>query len=306
MKTTTKIAKENVARINKALLFIEQKLEQKLVLEDVAKEASFSPFHFHRLFSVVLGETLSSYINRKRIEKAAIYLMNRRELSITEIAESIGFSSISVFSRAFKKFYGISAKEFRELSPEKYSKISKTKSKNGQIEISFEQYISSIKNALNWLQMNATTQVKNVENYSLAYMSHVGNMYHIGSTVNSLIQWGIPKGLVNESTKIIIIYHDSPKISDPNNLRLSACFVLENPIKPEGEVGNRTLNAGKCIVSRFEIRPQDFQQAWESNFVWMKENGYQRADKDPFEIYYNNPEDHPEGKCVVDLCIPIE
>lgn len=86
---------------------------------------------------------------------------------------------------------------------------------------------------------------------------------------------------------------------------MSACIVLNKPISVEGKVGIRVIKSGKCIVSHFEIAPYEFQQAWESNFVWMAENGYKKADKDPFEIYYNNYLDHPEQKFIVDLCIPI-
>ena len=105
---------------------------------------------------------------------------------------------------------------------------------------------------------------------------------------------------------MVTIYHDSPKITDPNHLRMSACMILDKPAKVEGEIGLRTLEATKCIVSRFEITPFQFQQAWESNFVWMTENGYKKADIDPFEIYHNDYIDHPEKKFIVDLCIPVQ
>lgn len=306
MPSSSKIAQENVARINKAIYYIEKNIQQKLLLEDIAKEAHFSPYHFHRLFSVVLGETPNDFITRKRIEKAASFLMHKKELSITEVSDSIGFSSLSVFSRAFKNFYGLSPQEFKELSYEKFSKICKTESKNGKVEVTFEQYISSIQKSLNWIKMNAKTEVKVIEELQLAYISHVGKMDLIGNILNRLVRWAAPKGLMaQENLRLLTIYHDSPKITDPNHLRMSACIVLNSPVKVDGEVGLRTIESCTCIVSRFEILPFEFQQAWESSFVWMNENGYKKADKDPFEIYYNNPEDHPEGKCIVDLCIPI-
>ena len=104
---------------------------------------------------------------------------------------------------------------------------------------------------------------------------------------------------------MITIYHDSPKISNPNNIGMSACMVLEKPIKVDGEIGLRTIKKGRCIVSQFEIKPFEFQEAWENSFAWMIENGYQKDNRDPFEIYYNNAENHPENKFVVDFCIPI-
>lgn len=305
--SNTKIPNTTVSRIGKAILYIEDNLEKKLLLEDIAQKAHFSPFHFHRLFSVVVGETLNNFITRKRIERAASHLMNKKNVPVTEVADRIGFTSLSSFSRAFKKFYGMSPIEFRDISPEKFSKICKTKSKNGQVTISFEQYICNINNSLNWLKMNAKTAVKIIEELQLAYISHQGKMEMVGNAYDRLVRWATPKGLMDqENLRMVTIYHDSPKISDPNNLRMSACMVLNSKTSVDGEVGIRTIEPVKCVVSRFEITPYEFQQAWESSFVWMVENGYQKADKDPFEIYYNNYLDHPERKFIVDLCIPVQ
>ncbi|WP_347174025.1 AraC family transcriptional regulator [Polaribacter uvawellassae] len=303
---TESVRKENVARINNAILYIETHLSEKLILSDIAKEAYFSPFHFHRIFSLVVGETVNNFIARLRIEKAANFLIHQKEISITEVSEIIGFTSLSSFSRAFKKFFGISPAEFKELSPDKYSKICKIESKNGQVVVTFEQYICNVNNALNWIKMNGKTTIQNVEELQLAYISHKGEMEKIGEVFNRLIQWAAPKGLMNqENLRLLTMYHDSPKITSPENIRSSIAIVLNTKTTVEGEVRLKTIQPGKCIVSRFEITPNEFQQAWESNFVWMSENGYKKGDKDPFEIYYNNAAEHPENKFIVDMCIPV-
>ena len=295
-----KIAKENIARLNTAITFIEENLSEKLTLEIVAEKAHFSPFHFHRLFKIIVDETVNNFINRKRIEKAAAYLLHQKEKNSTEIAEKVGFSNLSSFSKSFKKFYGISPNKFKEESPDKYSKISKTESKIGKVTITFEQYICNINNALNWLKMKTNPEIKKVPRLDLATISHKGKMEAIGSVYNKLVKWATPKGLINEQTRMVTIYHDSPKITDPNNLRMSACIVLNDPIELDGEVNLRILSPTKCIVSRLEITPFEFQQAWESSFAFMIENGYKKSEIDPFEIYYNNAAEHPENKFIVD------
>lgn len=305
MTFTQKTPNTTVTRICNAIIYIEENLDKKLTLEDLAKKAYFSPFHFHRLFRAVTNETLHNFINRKRIEKAASFFMHQKKITITEVSEVVGFSSLSSFSKSFKKFYGVSPNQFKKNSPEKYSKISKVESKEGQSKIIFDQYICNINNTLNWLKMNSKTEIKIIDSLELATIAHKGKIDDIGKVYNKLIQWATPKGLIHQNTKMVTIYHDSPKITDPNNLRMSACLVLNNPIKTEGEVNLRTLKSTKCIVSRFEITPFQFQQAWESSFVWMTENGYKKSTIDPFEIYYNNAAEHPENKFIVDLCIPI-
>jgi AraC family transcriptional regulator len=154
--------------------------------------------------------------------------------------------------------------------------------------------------------MNTTTTIKTIETLDLAYLSYKGRMEQIGLTFNQLVKWSTGKGLMNDKTRMATIYHDSPKITDPNNIRMSACIILEDPIKVDGEVQLRTFSPNKCIVSHMEVSPFEFQQAWEANFAFMIEKGYQKSDIAPFEIYYNNAEDHPENKFIVDLCIPIQ
>ncbi len=305
MKKQHQISNTTVTRICDAIVYVEENLDKKLTLEKVAQKAFFSPYHFHRLFRVVTNETLQNFINRKRIEKAASYLLHQKENTVTEVSELVGYSNLSSFSKSFKKFYGISPTKFKEISSNKFSKISKTESKNGQTKISLEQYICNVNNALNWLQMHTKPEVKQTPRLDLAYISHKGKIEAIGSVYNKLVKWATPKGLINEQTRMVTIYHDSPKITDPNNIRMSACIVLNDPIDLDDSVNLRILSPTKCIVSRFEIIPFQFQQAWESSLVWMSENGYQKADKDPFEIYYNNAAEHPENKFIVDFCIPI-
>jgi len=153
--------------------------------------------------------------------------------------------------------------------------------------------------------MKTNTEVKQSDKLELAYISHKGKMEAIGNVYDRLVKWATPQDLINKETRMLTIYHDSPKITDSNYLRMSACIELSHALKVDGEVNLKTLEPTKCIVSRFEITPNKFQQAWESNFKWMVQNGYKKSTIDPFEIYYNNAKEHSENKFIVDLCIPI-
>ncbi|MBP1081926.1 MULTISPECIES: AraC family transcriptional regulator [Bacillus] len=59
--------------IGKVMKYIEQNLDQKLSLEQLAKVSSYSQFHFHRIFTGLIGETPSDYVKRIRMEKAGIF-----------------------------------------------------------------------------------------------------------------------------------------------------------------------------------------------------------------------------------------
>ncbi|AZJ31160.1 transcriptional regulator, AraC family [Tenacibaculum mesophilum] len=307
MNSTKKIPNKTVIRISNAIDFIERNLDNKLVLEEIAEKAYFSPYHFHRLFKAVTKETVNDFITRKRVEKSASFLLNKKNKTVTEVSEIVGFVTLSSFSRAFKKFYGMSPAEFKKESPSKYSKICKTESKNGKIETQFEQYICNINTNLKWMQMKAKTEVKKMPTLKVAYLTHQGKMDAVENAYHKLMEWAYPKGLMQqENLRMLTVYHDSPKITDEDKIRMSVCLTLNSEVKTEGEVSVKEIPELKCIVSRLEITPSEFQQAWESSFVWMSEHGFKKADQDPYEIFYNNPNEHPEGKCIVDICIPVD
>ena len=114
-------------RINRVFEFIDENLSSDLSLNTVSKTAFFSPFHFHRVFKFITGETLNEYVTRRRIEKSALDLLHKN-ISATEIAHKYGFSDNSSYSRTFKKFYGISPTKFIKENPNKHSKIRQLKS----------------------------------------------------------------------------------------------------------------------------------------------------------------------------------
>ncbi len=299
------IPKEYIQRINQALSFIDENLDTELTLETVSRVALYSPFHFHRIFKAITNETLNAYITRKRIEKMASILIRNKEVSITVLSLQYGFNSNSSFTRAFKKFYGISPTEFRKASPSRYSQIRKKDSKNGQEIFLIEEYICNIDNHLNWIKMNANIEVKELPQLELAFITHIGD-FELHNTFDKLFKWAQTKGITNDPEfKMAMIYHDSFKVTDPGKVRMSACVVLKNPVKVDGEVGLTTIEKGKFIVARFEMGLPEFNQAWSSLFLWMNENGYKKAAQNPFEIYHNNPNEHPEKKYIVDLFIPV-
>ena len=81
-------------------------------LEDAAREAGASPFHFLRLFERVLGVTPHQYVLRVRLARAA-KLLAQEELTVTDVALEAGFADLSNFVRTFRRVAGVSPREFR-------------------------------------------------------------------------------------------------------------------------------------------------------------------------------------------------
>ncbi|WP_445457762.1 AraC family transcriptional regulator [Flavobacterium sp. HNIBRBA15423] len=296
---------EYIKRINTVFEYIDDNLDSELSLETIAKIAFYSPYHFHRIFKIITNETLNNYITRRRIEKSAALLLHKKEITISDLVTQFGFTSISTFTRAFKNYYGESPTSFRKSNSLKFSKISQIDSKNSQIETNYDTYICNIINLKKWTIMNANIEIKELSKLDLAYVTHIG-VKRLENAFNTILKWATPKNLLDDNSKIIRIFHDSFKITTPDKIRMSIGITLNQPIEVEGEIGLTQIEKGKYIVGRYEIEPNDFEKAWTGLFIWMNENGYKKADTNPFEIYHNNFINHPDKKCIVDLCIPVE
>jgi len=96
--------------------FIENNIQQPLSLDEVASEFSFSAFHFNRIFRTVTGQTLKQYILGRKLSLAMERLGGQAN-SITAVAYDLGFQSPEVFSRAFKKQFGISPHLYQKTQP---------------------------------------------------------------------------------------------------------------------------------------------------------------------------------------------
>ncbi|MBS1743575.1 MAG: AraC family transcriptional regulator [Bacteroidetes bacterium] len=295
-----------IGRLSDALTFIEENLDNDLSLETVAGIACYSPFHFHRLFKALTNETLNVYVTRKRIERSAINLANNRALTISQIAAKYGFKSDAVFSRTFRKIYGQSPTTFRKNHNNTLSKIGKTDSNNDQQPVIAEEYFCNINHLKQWISMNAKIEIVNTTSMYVASVSTIG-VSKVEDAFLKMIRWATPKGLLNRpDTHVCRIFHDSFKITDAEKVRMSIGIISTAALPDDSEVQLSVISPLKCIVGHFIIDLSAFETAWNSLFIWMNTNGYKKAEQNPFEIYLNNPSDHPEKKYMVDFYIPVE
>lgn len=111
-KTRASTPATYLERVNLAIDHAVANLDAPLRLRDIARAARLSPFHFHRVFQMIAGETIADFVKRQRLDKA-LYLMSQpRRSTLTTVALACGFSSSSDFSRCFKQRFGASPSAF--------------------------------------------------------------------------------------------------------------------------------------------------------------------------------------------------
>jgi AraC family transcriptional regulator len=68
-----------------------------------------------------------------------------------------------------------------------------------------------------------------------------------------------------------------------------------------------TIPGGSYAIGHFEIDDQGYEAAWNSIYgAWLPESGYQPDDRPAFEHCKNDPKEHPEGKSIVDIYVPVK
>lgn len=315
------------ARINRVLDHIETNLAEPLQLEELARVAAFSPYHFHRVFAAHTGETLQRFVQRRRLERAAMHLRGHPGRSITEVALDNGFSSSATFARAFRARFGVTASEWRDGPAAGGDRNLGNTVRNGgqavanggkafQVEAS---YGGPRNNPLRWritmkteTTLTADVTVQPFDTMHVAYLRHVGPYQGDGELFGrlwgELCKWAGPRGLLAApDVQMLCLYHDDPNVTEDARLRLDVCITVPADTEVSGEIGKMTLAGGDVAVARFELDPDQYGDAWTAIYGgWLPESGYQPDDRPAFERMVGDPKDHPEGKHVVDICVPVK
>jgi len=104
---------DHLVRVQRAIDFIEDHLKDDLPTDVIAKEACFSMWHFQKVFSAAVGESLKDYVRKRRLTSASVELCTS-ERRILDIAVDYQFESQESFTRAFKAMFGLNPGECRK------------------------------------------------------------------------------------------------------------------------------------------------------------------------------------------------
>jgi AraC family transcriptional regulator len=294
--------------MHKVIAYIDQYLDAPLDLNALAEVAHFSPFHFHRLFSAWMGETLGDYLRRRRAETAAMRIASQPRVTVLNIALSVGFSSAEAFSRAFKSRFGLSPTAWRaqqvalrransnpDQMDSKRSQVSTTSS--SQHEISQPQNVETIMN------------VKLIERQpvTVAYLRHLGPY---GEPLSLFWQgtyypWAVANNLLDKPR--YGISHDDPSITAPEQCRYDAGVEVPADFVPNGGAFKTTLPGGRYAALRFYGTSDKVGEAWTALLRdWLPSSGLQLDARPCFEYYpCDGRYDSKTGAFECDVCIPV-
>lgn len=281
-------------RIHQAVDYISEHISEEIPLEKLAAVACFSPFHFHRIFSAVLGETPRDYIERSRMERAAKLICLNQNIAIADIASSCGFSSASSFSRAFKKHYGVAPSLYLQKHKEVHHKFTE------------QQLVAKAQSRLRDFSL---VEVKRLPDFYVAYTQVIEN-YATGipKAWNRLFQFLQPRDLIAGDVTLLGIPYNNPGITPREKCRYRACITVPREvILSRGDVKTTHLKEALYAIYHFKGTREDVWEAYAFFYgEWLIQSGYMPDEKPLIELYpLSLMSDCSQNDLMYDIAIPI-
>ncbi|MHC4823805.1 MAG: AraC family transcriptional regulator [Planctomycetota bacterium] len=209
-------------RIARARRLLEEHLDEELPLDRLARAASYSVFHFHRLFRAATGETVRQYTRRLRLERSAFRLTHSPD-EILLIALDAGYSSHEAYTRAFQANFGASPSTFREERREVH-----------QQRIVQESALA--------------VRIEHREPTRVAFVRHVGPYRDTGNAWQTLMKWGW-KRMMFRPPELFGLGYDDPDVTPEEQCRYDACMAVPAKTKVKPPVELKDHPAGSYAVA---------------------------------------------------------
>lgn len=272
------------ARLNRVLDHIHDHLDEALDIDRLAEIACLSPYHWHRIYQGLYGETVAATVRRLRLHRAAGYLANG-SMPIAQIAERSGYSSMQSFSRTFRAMFGMPPAQYRKHGT--HSRFRPLQS--GDDEMVMREVV-----------------IRDVPPMQVVTVDHVGSYMQVGKAFDALMGWLAARDLLCPGMRMVGIYYDDPGVVAEAALRSKAGVVLPRMVEVNAPVSLTPLRGGRYAVLRHKGPYADMAAAYQWLYgEWLVQSGHEAADAPAFEEYLNNPKDTAPSDLVTEICLPL-
>jgi AraC family transcriptional regulator len=268
-------------RIQRVVDYLAEHLDDSLDLARLAGVAHFSPYHFHRIYRGLLGETVHDTVRRLRLHRAALDLLNH-ELSVERTARRAGFSSQAAFTRAFRAEYGQPPARYRGARRE-------ARLNPGQEDDMYE------------------VEIVDAGPVRVAAIEHRGDYQLMTRVFERLATAAATNRWLGPDTRIFGIYHDDPAVVPAADLRAVACMSVAKLWQPAGDVGEARIEGGRYakVVHTGPYTELETPYNWLYR-TWLPESGEEPRDLPCIEEYLNDPRQVPAKDLETAVMMPLK
>ncbi|MFH1843509.1 MAG: AraC family transcriptional regulator [bacterium] len=287
-------------RMLRVLVYIQQNLDRELSLQELAEVAHFSPYHFHRIFRGMVGETLQGHIRRIRLERAAARLM-QTDRSIIRIAFEAGYESHEAFTRAFQTMTGQAPSAFR---------VQRQALNHGPSPTGVHYPLHESPDDFDPLENGGSTMdvtIKIIDPQRVAFMRHVGPYNQVGGTWEKLCMQLGAQGLLGPGATFFGLCYDDPEVTPAEKIRYDACITVDEKFQPEGDIGVQTIPGGDYAVTTHHGPYEKLNETYAQLCgQWAPRSGRTVAAAPCFEHYLNDPQSTEPEELLTDIHMPLE
>jgi len=281
-------------RILRVQMYIQSHLDEPLSLNQLADVACFSPFHFHRLFRGLVGESPSEYIRRLRLERAKLDLRYSSR-PVTEIAFDSGYETHESFTRAFRSAYGASPKEFRDQHRNE-SLLSDTARER--------RFVATI------IRPGGKPMEVKIETFpplTVAFVRHVGPYKECHAAWGKLCSNPAVRKSMGRDTLAIGICYDDPDVTEPDKIRYDACVTISEDFVPGAGVEKQQIEEGPYAVLIHKGSYDGLHDTYRWLFgEWLPGSGRELKSAPSLEVYRNDPNTTPPEQLVTEIRVPLQ
>ena len=277
-----------IKNLNKALEYVEEHIADEIDYDLVAEEANSSKFHFLRVFSILTGKTLGEYIRERRLSLAAVDILSGR-LKIIEIALKYRYENAGSFTKAFKRFHGITPIQARAADSVLKAAPPIIFSINVKGEEKMEYRIER-KSGFSVIGVSREVTKKDDENFRI--IPQFWQQVEDDGTMAEITPRITDSGLMG------ICYDFDMKTEE-----FSYMIAVEGE-SPEGKL-DQLLHVDSMTWAVFPGRgkmPGAIQQVWQKAFhEWFPATDYEHAEGPEIEVYHDT-----EEECSFEVWIPVK
>jgi AraC family transcriptional regulator len=286
--------------VQRVIEHVASHLDEALALETLAAQACLSPFHFHRVFRGMVGETPVELGRRLRLERAAWRLVHT-SLPVTAIAFDAGYETHEAFSRTFRVSYGESPSEFRRRP-------------RARIELAAPcgVHFTDDRPVPPFIPRNSGGITMNVEIAShpelrVAAVRHIGPYIRINEAFARLDALAVPKRLFQWPGKMMVaLFHDDPDTTPADQLRSDAGLVVPNDLTLPDGLTEQRIPASEYASTVHIGAYEQLGDTWARLMgEWLPASGRRMGPGASYEVYHNTPMDTPKEKLRTEIRIPL-
>ncbi len=284
MLDTTDSSHRYEDRLKRVTHYIHDHLDEPLDLIKLADVAAMSPYHWHRIYSAVFGETVFQTVSRLLLQRAAWQLVSENK-PITAIARQAGYASLAPFSRAFARSYGVPPGRYRSL------KQNPAKSIDANPRRSTMHHVN----------------IRHEPAFRLATVAHQGPYMQISRAFTELFGAVMSRGLYVPSMQMRAVYFDDPDSIEPEKLRSLAGIVVDEGFSMVAPFQEFRMQPTRLAVLTHKGPYVELRGSYDWMYgQWLPGSGEETANLPPFEAYLNSPMDTAPADLLTEICVPLK